>query len=366
MPLTVDAYNAAEAAAEVNTPNRIIEACRPETFIRLGYPTSVNADQAVWRFADAMHELRDRDDYQSLLGGGFTEPEFEIFKKISAEVASLTERRFGRRLLPKGALTRAFISFRCIRAISEPGTTVFEIGPGSGYLGALLGVTGFNYVATDVTQGFYIYQSILWEHLFRDKFIELATDPRGLDKFGALAPGTILHVPWWKYNVDRPQNLKLDAQVVTSNHALAEMHHVAFMYALKLSRSWLAYPGLRYFFIEHPGAELTRTREQIKTAFKDLKYELMFEEWPISVFATNNHGYSCYEARQEPAPEEPNAVASNLIAERLVANRSKLVNERRISFEAVTELQRNLMGGGDTRNPDECYYQYIFGDDYYS
>jgi len=51
-------YDAAEQAAMEDTPNRIIECCRPVTFAEVGYPTSIRSLRGARRFVDVMHEGR--------------------------------------------------------------------------------------------------------------------------------------------------------------------------------------------------------------------------------------------------------------------------------------------------------------------
>jgi len=133
-----------------------------------------------------MHELGEKRGFDRDLKGLSLE-EFELFKQISKAVIEMTASRFGKRILPKGALLRAFASFRYIRSIAAPQeTTILEAGPGSGYLGALLALVGYRYAATDIAQGFYLQQSNLWEQLFGDRLVELATSPQDLSELEIL------------------------------------------------------------------------------------------------------------------------------------------------------------------------------------
>lgn len=273
MVLTVETYMDAERRAEAAVPNRILEACRPEHFLKAGYPTSIPDDTGLPRYFDVMHEMRERDDYNNLVHG-FTQDEFEIFKELSRKASEYSEAVFGKRMIPKGAITRAMITFRHIRHLSPPEeSTIVEIGPGSGYLGALLSLAGYRYVGTDITQAFYLHQSRFWNHIFGDRFIELATDARNLTDFDALPAGTVLHVPWWKFTIANAQDITLRADAVIANHTLCEMHAAAMCYDILLARHMLERsPDVGYFFVEGPGAEILRHRFDAYQQFLNAGY----------------------------------------------------------------------------------------------
>ncbi len=289
MVLTVAAYDAAEKQAEGAVPNRIIEACRPEHFLKAGYPTMIPDDSGLPRYFDVMHEMREEEDYRTLVHG-FTPEEFELFKDLSTKAAAYSEEVFGRRMVPKGAITRAMITFRHIRFLSElEDTTVVEIGPGSGYLGAILALAGYRYVGTDITQAFYLQQSRMWQHMFGDRFIELATAPQNFSDFGELSPGTVMHVPWWKFTIADAPEIKLRADVVVANHTLCEMHTAAMNYDILLARHMLERsPHLGYFFVEGPGAQVLRDRFTAYQQFQTAGFHRVFgDDGSIDVFAPN-------------------------------------------------------------------------------
>jgi len=236
MALTVEEYNKAEEEAEINIPNRILEASRPECFLDTGYPIRVKNIQSLFRYLDVMHELRFEEDFDVLIGGGLTEEEFELFKEITEKTAKFSKERFGNCTVPTGALLRAIVTFRYIRILYPAKTaTVLEIGPGSGYLAVLLALAGYRIVTSDITQAFYLWQNHLWDYIFGENLIELASDSRSLSDFEKLPGGTILHVPWWKYSILNPQEIKLSVEVITANHVFTEMQNDAFFYLLKLS-----------------------------------------------------------------------------------------------------------------------------------
>jgi hypothetical protein len=345
-------------------PNRIIEAGTPATFALRGYPTEVHSDKMLFRYVDAMHELGEQDAFCDELGG-LTEEEFDLFKRISKAVAEFTEQRFGQKAIPKGGLVRAFIAYRYIHLISPPETsTVFEIGPGSGYLGALLAMAGYRYAATDVTQAFYIFQSNLWGHLFGDRLVELAATKESLEGFEELPPGTILHVPWWKFNSSTPENIRLKIDVATANHAMCEMQDTSFRYALRLFHNCLGGPeGLKCFFIEGPGLDSMRTHQQMCEGFAAADYVSVFKEFPIDVFAPANHGDALYEPSSvgDAPPHRLNSVEA-----RIQAGKARMEKQKRVSFEEMREFQSELMDGADILNDDEKFLRFAYNTDNWS
>jgi hypothetical protein len=325
--LAVGDYGAAETEAVSRLPNRVIEAAQAETFLRRGYPTRAAADAEVWRYLDSMHELGERADYGKTLGGA-TEEEYALLEHITRCVVAFSSRRYGRAVVPKGPLVRALLAFRHIRTLLEPDAgAVFEIGAGSGYLGALLGLAGYRYVGTDITQGFYMAQSHLWEALFGDRFIELAHDSRDLASWESLPPQAVIHVPWWKYYAVEPERqIRLRADLVTANHTLCEMHTSAFNYTLEVARSMLGGPDrVKCFFVEGPGADQVRGYDMMLAGFGAHGYRHLYSARPVDVFVPSSHG----EHAMEPPPSAPPAAIEGPVSlERSIARRLKQLAAR--------------------------------------
>jgi hypothetical protein len=127
-------------------------------------------------------------------------------------------------VVPRSALYRALAIVRQIRQTVQPGATVLEIGPGSGYVGALLLTMGYRYIAHEVTQGFYIWQSRLFDAL-RGAFLDLAPDGQ---PFCGPGPFRAVHIPWWHWFTP---HFPYEPAIVTANHCLTEMHPAALAFA---------------------------------------------------------------------------------------------------------------------------------------
>jgi hypothetical protein len=247
MPLfTPEAYDAAEREAMKRLPNRVIEASRAVAFQTVGYPTRVGAVEELWRFADVMQEKRLRDTMEII--GGLTEREFELVSQITATVANLTEKLCHHRTVPGASLIRAIPVYRTIKLYCPNGGSVFELGPGSGYVGALLVADNYKYCSSDVSQAFFLWQA----HLLN-----------------AIRPETAdFQLPWWDWmTLASPPPV----DVFTANHMLNEMHAHALIYAIRVAKQMLDRGGPRgAFIVEDFGSPILRTNEVTKSVFQAL------------------------------------------------------------------------------------------------
>ena len=96
---------------------------------------------------------------------------------------------------------------------------ILEIGPGSGYLGLLLANDGHQYFAMDAAQAFYLYQKKLWSDIYGSDYFDYSESSSRPEN------ARVTHIPWWRF-----ANLAIplpEVDIVTINHALAEMHENA-------------------------------------------------------------------------------------------------------------------------------------------
>lgn len=305
MILSVQAYDNAEEQAKKTAPNRIIEASAPDVFMKTGYPVRVSSEKDLWRYVDAMHELRQEADYETLLQG-LTADEFQTVEKITQVVADLTRREFGRCILPKGPLLRAIYTYRTLSAFLEDDnpSTIMEVGPGCGYLGALLALDGHTYIANDVTQAFYLFQNLLWHELFGDRLIEAADPDCEWTAESTLPAGAILHLPWWEFCRTDGESLNFDLDVLTCNHALCEMHFYAQAYLVKQATRWIGKNDKRrIFYAEGMGSELERSREHMYGIFRRNDFLHAYRDETIDVFVLD--ALARFLEKQPDAPSDP-------------------------------------------------------------
>lgn len=234
----VSSYDQAERQAHSRLSNRAIEASSTAAFDHTGYPTRVTDERALWRYADVMQDGRAKASFDEL--GGLTDHEFELLKRVTVRAAAMTAARTDRRIVPKDAPMRALLAYRQITAFYPVGSRVFEIGPGSGYLGAMLDADGYDYRSTDITQAFHLWQLLLLADEIREP-----------------------QMPWWVWvDIARPD---FPVDVITANHCLNEMQPRALQYLIVRAEKMLGDSGA--LFIESWGAEYHRSTQQTASLF---------------------------------------------------------------------------------------------------
>ena len=103
-------------------------------------PLRLKSDAAIVRFVDTMQELNDpiRHHEREL----YTPEEVEAVRRVNDVVLAHTSKAFGRAIRPWMGPLATMNLFRAIQAIAAATgrkcLRIFELGPGSGYLGALL------------------------------------------------------------------------------------------------------------------------------------------------------------------------------------------------------------------------------------
>ena len=212
----VDEYNQAERAGRATVSNRAIESFSLELWNTLGYPFKVDSESELWRYHDVMQEGRFKENLRLI--GNYSEHEFDLVTKSAKQILGFSERHLPIRNSGKYALTRSLYQFQLLmkhRPHDGP-LRILEIGPGSGYLGLLLANDGHQYFAMDAAQAFYLYQKKLWSDIYGADYFDYSESSSRPDT------AKVTHIPWWQF-----ANLSIpipDVDVVTINHALAEMH----------------------------------------------------------------------------------------------------------------------------------------------
>ena len=285
-PLGAGEYDAAEARARARTANRIVESFQPVTFVQVGYPVRVEDESELWKFVDVMHERRFEHNFVNLLEG-LDEDEFRLFHEVNRAVSSLSERAFGCRLVARGSLLRAINVLRHIRYIhGDARPPILEVGAGSGYLGAMLILEGYPYVSTDVAQGFYLYQSLLFETLAPGRVRELAREETPFHGLPTPESGEVVHIPWWRFYDPSFALSAMSIDLVTCNHAFCEMHPRSLYYLLLLSRHVMqrTQPAGAFVF-EGWGSDVNLSLWYTNSRFYRYGYAMAHNDARITVFA---------------------------------------------------------------------------------
>ena len=227
----VDKYNQAERAGRATVSNRAIESFSLEVFDTLGYPCRIDDESELWRYHDVMQEGRFKGNLRLI--GSYSEHEFDLVTKTAKQILGFSERHLPIRNSGKHALTRSLYQYQLLmkhRPHDGP-LRILEIGPGSGYLGMLLANDGYQYFAMDAAQAFYLYQKKIWSDVYGSDYFDYSESSYRPDT------AKVTHIPWWQF-----ANLSIpipDVDIVTINHALAEMHpHAVKTIFAKLYSAW--------------------------------------------------------------------------------------------------------------------------------
>lgn len=249
----IDLYDFKEKSALTRLPNRAIEAFQAAHFGLVGYPAKITSARELWRYHDVMHENQFESNIR-LLGTSLNHPEgIALVKETASKILQFSENYFGIRSAGKEALSRALYQFaqlsRALSGFPRP-WTILEIGPGSGYLGVLLGLSGNRYVAVEASQAFFVYQSCLFDETFGDQY---ANGIDGVDS------ARISHIPWWQFCAEDSTLQQFDC--ATANHMLCEMTKSAaeFMFA-KFHRTQR---GNFFCIADTLGADTLRPRKKV-------------------------------------------------------------------------------------------------------
>lgn len=191
-------YDRAEAEAIAKLPPEIVAAFKPVAFNALApqWSKRIKSLDQLWPWVDAMQEGTARI-WRNL--GGLTGNELAAIETV-AKIATERSHLIGCRRRPRDALLQAVIPWRYVRTLMPMKARVMELGPGSGYLGALLVMDGYDYCGIEITQPFWLWQRAFWGHW-------------------NLQP----NAPWWHYARD----LGKGADLIVACHMLNEMSTAA-------------------------------------------------------------------------------------------------------------------------------------------
>lgn len=213
--LSIQEYNILEIDGRVKLSNRFIRAFRPKLFENGGFPTTVKKEEELVRYIDSMHAYSFESHYHNLCGG-ITREEFSLLKQTTNDIYNMTKEKYNANFLVKAPMIASICEKRIIEAAlgDVKNKRVFEIGGGSGTLGCLLLEDNIKYLATDVTQAFYLIQNRLFDYITNGNMNELVNQELNRNS-------KCIHIPYWK--LWEMRNNPIDIDLVVSNHALLEM-----------------------------------------------------------------------------------------------------------------------------------------------
>ena len=220
--------------------------------------------------------------------GGLSNDEFDLIQQLAESVNAFSEARFGYKAAARSSILNALNVRRHIKYIfGEARPKVLEIGPGSGYLGAMLMLDSYPYAATDVTQAFYLYQNHFWNFILGGRVKELVHQPAAKERSLEAVPGNALHIPWWEFARLEPGSTP-NYDVVTCNHVLCEMHPNCLGFTLNIAKSLLKDSENPLIVFEGWGSGLGQSRAVVNERFYRLGFGLVHHDPVITVITPGN------------------------------------------------------------------------------
>jgi SAM-dependent methyltransferase len=387
--LTIEVYDRTEQRAAMELPNIVVNAFKPLTFDELGYPSRIRCDAELFKYIDVMHELRFEKDYHNLLDG-LTTREFVLLQDLTKSICKFSETHFGRKALARSSVLRSLNVLRHIRYIyGELRPRVLEVGPGCGYLGALLILEGYPYISTDVSQAFYLYQNRIWNYITHGELIELAEvndSEQSLTSISSMPIGSAVHVPWWKF-VQIPFSLDVEFDVIVCNHALCEMHPDSLGFLINAASQYLKpQDSPKVFLFEGWGCQHGNKIEDVIERFYRANFGMVHNDHKITVFVPRDsefaRGYIPMPVRirrrkffkirnlmRRIVGEPPMIFYSyhpvhfhgkqNPLSASIVSRREAERDARNIGIKQVEGFYTDLLGNEDHSSPGERFWKFV-------
>lgn len=360
MFLSVNEYNIKEKEGKQALSNRFIEAFQPELFEKIGFPTRIEDEKEVYKFLDSMHDGRLARYYGSYnFVYAPTYEEYEMMKIMAKDIYQLTEKRYAKGILVKAPLLASMNIFRKIKYIEEETLpTVFEIGGGNGVLGALLHRSGHKYISTDITQAFYLTQNNLWEGLESDCVMECMDS---LENLNDTEKYKMIHIPYWK--LWELRNSDLEADIMVSNHNLAEMHERALRFYLQYAKQLMRNSEYKLFIAQAPGSVRFRNVDYLLRTFSEMGFELLYSERYFIIFALRDKKeiipVHIGDLMRKENFEDAFPVCGNPLdktVETIYIGEQKVRNKTKVSLQEIKEFYLSLDKNIDS--PDEEFIHY--------
>ena len=260
----LDIYNSTELNNINELPNTIVQIFSSNAFDDLSYKKYIKFEEDVTKYVDEMHEYK-----KEIKKYTFSEEEFNFLKDITVSVENIQNKlEIKKKILPYSSLISSLGIIRIMNMlpINKKNLNVFEIGPGSGYTGAMIIKNNHNYFAVENTQGFYMWQSFLYKEL-NDNFQEDLLIKKNID-----IDQKITHIPWWEFSKFFEKFQKLDNQIdlIICDHALAEVNKECLKYIAILSKSLLNEKNYAPLFLVRTfGAFINSNYWEILKVFND-------------------------------------------------------------------------------------------------
>jgi hypothetical protein len=299
MTLSVSEYDEKERRAKSALSFQEVRAFASTAMDVTGFPARLETESQIasymdWNDGDNTDVLFKPNSFVPVraLRTSFTAEEVALAREVADAVAGLTKEATGREMRPIASLLSMFGLFRIIQAMKAawalPQVSVYEIGPGNGYLGPLLALTGDRYAATDNSQAFYLWQNRLLAAVAPEEFWDWA------EKGPPAGAPRIQHLPWWDY-VKLRDGAAPRVDLFVSNCNLGEMNRYALKYTTRIARRLVADSPIGRFLYVSVGNPLHASPQSIEQEIQLSGFH--------KIYGTLFH---CFGVRRETGPNEPN------------------------------------------------------------
>lgn len=281
--LPIENYDAAEAEARLDLSHEEIMAFASRTFSLIGFPDRIKVERELFRYADWIRDPGNQQYFkpgQFLRGPSvqtdFTPDEATLLSWICDQVVAMTGLRAGRAVRPLCNPFAHIGLFRVVEALKQAygvqHLSIFEVGPGTAYLGAMLASKGDSYSSMDNAQAFYLFQNRLMAHVVGEDFAEWGHP----DCVGYRKIARVTHIPWWEY-LQLAEACPFQADIVISNANLGEMSRDAMKFVLRVSDRMLAKSPVGLFLFSDLGMPAQSNFDSVDDEFLNLGYRRFFE-----------------------------------------------------------------------------------------
>lgn len=283
MELSIEKYDESEKVGRIKLPNRFIRAFRGQCFENGGFPTRVYFEEELHRYIDSMH-ANSFETYYKKLCEGITSEEFELLKKCTEDVMTMTKKLYSKTFVVKSPMIAAICQRRILKSVigEDKNKRVFEIGGGSGILGALLIEDGIKYAATDITQAFYLIQNRIYDYIQKGDLNELVIEDLKEDS-------RVIHIPYWKLWECRSN--PIDADIIMANHAFLEMSQNSIRFYLNYFKKTLEKNDGAIVF-QGGGWRVNQNMIDLIELFEDYGYKLQYFDHSKEIVGFSTHGPS--------------------------------------------------------------------------
>ena len=208
------------------------------TFKNNGFDDEIEASAELHKFGGGQHFIKPKE-LDHLLGK-ISNEELDLLENLVKAVSKL-DRTYREKyhsntreeissILCLPSMMRSILSIRILLEIGKKEEYILDIGPGSGYFGLMAAHLGYKIISTDISSGYFCFQSYLYSNILGENQYELFD---GITNKKRRDSNRVIHIPVWEWSresFELPEN----ASLMFANHMLNEMHRHSLLYLMEL------------------------------------------------------------------------------------------------------------------------------------